>query len=123
MEITYINMKIRDYSPIDFDEVKKLSDKYNIPLPNDGKMLVAQDDSGKIVGFIIARAVLMIEPMVCENSLAAKELFDSLEWWINTQKEIHLLRAFIKPKHKGLLEKLGFKRQYEKHLIMEKIYR
>ncbi len=114
-------MTIREYKIEDSEQIKDLAMKYNLNLPADGKIIVAESSLGKIVGFVCVRLVPMITPFVSENSLMGKQLFDYIENKLK-EKNYPLIQCYVEEKNRGLLEKLGFCRIFPKHLIMEKLF-
>lgn len=115
-------MIIRDYVPKDFDEIQDLIEKHKIDIPPEGRMFVAVDERlNKVVGFIVLRPVIMIEPIVSDNPIAAIKLHDH----VNTLCSLNgtkLLRAFAKDKVKRQLVKKGWHEAFQDYSIMEKIY-
>lgn len=114
-------MKIREYKPEDYDKVKDLAEKHNLNLPSEGKIILAEDDEGRIVSFINFRMVLFIEPFVSENPLAGKKLFDEAEKRIK-EGNLRIVRCFTDVNNKELLEKLGFYEINELLVPFEKNY-
>ncbi len=115
-------MKIREFREGDFQELNELAKRNGLELPPDGKLILAEDELGKIVAFCVVRPVLVIEPFCAENSLSGKKLWDQLEWAMNTS-DIKTVRAnLIDEKNIELLEKLGFERVLEGQIQMQKLY-
>ncbi|MHB8483269.1 MAG: hypothetical protein ACYDBV_11150 [Nitrospiria bacterium] len=110
-------MKIREFEPKDFDSVKRLSVENGMLLPTEGKMFVAEDSKGKVVGFVVLRAVMFIEPFICKNPVIAKKLYDFAEWHIRIS-EAKIVRVFTK--NFKLLKKLGFYKIFPEYEPMEK---
>lgn len=86
-------------------------------MPEEGVLILAVDENDDVIGFINARAVLMIEPMVCENPIVAKKLFDN---FMILNRGIRPIRAFIKSELLNTVKKLKFERVFEKNIIVER---
>jgi hypothetical protein len=110
-------MTIREFEPMDFEAVKKLSVDNGMLLPTEGKMFVAESAKGDIVGFVVLRAVMFIEPFVCKNPVIAKKLYDFAEWHVRLS-EAKIVRCFTKTEK--LLKKLGFYKIFDEYQAMEK---
>jgi len=115
-------MRIRQYQANDIEQCFKLGVKYNINLPNDGSVMVAQDDSGNVKAFMIVRPIIIIEPFISENPLAGKKLFESFIEALKLTSPYKMIRANIDPENKQLLEKLGFDQVFEDKIQMEKLF-
>lgn len=112
-------MIIRDYNSSDFDDIEELKRKFNISVPEEGKMIVAWDElKKKVVGFLVLRPVIMIEPIVSENPIAAIKLFDHSQVMLSINGA-KVCRAFTKGKVKEQLLKKGWYQAFEGLDIME----
>jgi hypothetical protein len=114
-------MKIRDYIDSDSEKVKELAERNSLSLPAEGKIIIAEDDNGEIKSFVNVRLVTMIEPMVSENPVIGKKLFDYVEEKIKGSG-IKILRCFAEEKNVNLFKKLGFYECFGDHKILEKNY-
>jgi len=114
--------KIRDYIlENDSSKIKEFSEKYGLFVPEEGKIIIAEDNNGEIKAIANLRYVLMIEPFISENPMTGKKLFD---WIENKIKEagIKIIRCYANDKNAGLFKKIGFYEVFENHKILEKNY-
>jgi hypothetical protein len=110
-------MIIRDYTKTDEDSIRDLAKKYDIFIPDDGSVLIAEDDNGKIVGFVLVRSVTMIEPFITENPLAGKKLLDELMLQLKV-KQVPIVRGVVSDEHLNIAERYGFAKVFSgKHII------
>jgi N-acetylglutamate synthase-like GNAT family acetyltransferase len=112
-------MKIREYIETDYERAKEFAERNGLSFPKEGKMLIAEDDNGEIKSILNVRLVTMIEPMISENPVIGKKLFDYVEEKIKG-KGIKIIRCFSGEKNIELYEKLGFYECFENHKILEK---
>ncbi len=112
-------MNIRLGQKKDMEQVRALSEKYNLNLPGDGVLMVAENE-GKIWGYTILRPLVMIEPFVSESITASKRLYEVIHQMLEIENA-HILRCNIKKENKNLLSKLGFTQVFENLIQMEKI--
>lgn len=113
-------MKIRDYIPEkDYEQVKKLAEKYKLNIPKDGKIIIVENNNGEIKSFVNLRLVLYAEPFVSESPIYGKELWDYIEKKIE-EKGIKIIRCFTKGKNLELFKKLGFYEAFGDQTALEK---
>lgn len=111
-------MKIREAKTEDIQTLNEMAVKYKLDLPPDGTVIVAETNSGKIEAFAILRGVYFVEPLISENPLATKDLWDYIKEK-SIKKNVRILRCFAEPKHFKLLKKIGFYQVFEKKIPME----
>lgn len=111
-------MNIRESKIEDVEQIKALCKKYGLEISREAKVIVAENNYGKITGFIAIRPVIFIEPMICENPIASVKLWKYVKDKL-TDGGVGITRIFIKKKYYNLLKKLGFKRIFNKEIPME----
>lgn len=111
-------MRIRDAKIEDLEQIEELAKKHDLGLPSEGKIIVAETEDGKIEGFVNLRSVVMIEPFICENPLAANKLWE----YVKDKSEkgnVKIIRCFAQPKHESLFKRLGFYGIFTKEIPLE----
>lgn len=112
-------MIIRHYRNSDEDQIQELAKKNGILVPEDGLLIIAEDSSGRIVGFINLRYITMIEPLICENPLAGRKLLDEAEMILKANNH-QVVRAIVADKVRDLAVKDGFYEVFVGKHIVEK---
>ena len=112
-------MIIRYYKNTDEDQIQELAKKNGILVPEEGLLIVAEDNSGKIVGFINLRYVPMIEPLICGNPLAGRKLLDEAEMILKVNNQ-QVMRAIVGDEVRDLAVKDGFYEVFIGKNIVEK---
>lgn len=114
-------MIITRYLPEYFPQVETLCNKYGVNVPLSSDVWLAIDDKNKVVALIGLRNVAFIEPLISENPLAGKKLYDKAEEFLKHNHHQKLIRCFTKSENEELFTKIGFKRSFNDYIIMEKI--
>ena len=94
--------------------------EHELTIPENALVLFAEDDESKVKGVIALKTVIMIEPLISDNSMVSNNLW-RMAHGIALSKGVDIVRANTEPKNKGLYEKVGFKQILEGQIIMEKI--
>jgi len=108
----------RPAKPEDYEQINKLSEKHNIDLPNEGKLIVLEDN-GEIKAFVNIRPVLFVEPFISESPIATIKLWGYIKKKF-IDGDIKILRCFAQKKHKKFYEKLEFYEIFNDYVSMER---
>lgn len=116
-------MIIARFIPEYRDQLEELCLKHKINIPYSSEVWMAVDENtNKLVGLIGIRSVAFIEPLISENPLAGKKLFDRAEKFFKENK-VKVVRCFTKPEHEELFNKAGFEKVFPEEIILEKQYK
>ena len=112
-------MKYRWFDIADGNSIKFLCDKNGIDYPHPQTSILVAENEGKIEGFGGMTNLTFLEPLICENPLAATKLFDLIQGVLLNQK-IKDLYCYCSPGKRELFEKAGFKVFQENKILMRK---
>ena len=93
--------------------------EHELTIPENALVLFAEDDEGKVKGVIALKTVIMVEPLIGDNSMVANNLW-RMAHGIALSKGADVVRANTEPKNKELYKKVGFEQIFEGQIIMEK---
>lgn len=113
-------MKIRIAKKEDMQQIIALAEKYNLEFSDKSINIIAEDETGKIRGFITLRFVPFIEPMVSETAIAGLMLYQAAEKLLE-EMEMPVIRVFAAEQHEGLFQKVGFEEVFQDQIPMEKV--
>jgi len=111
-------MKVRQATQEDWEQIVKLANESEILLTKEGTYLVAVNDNGNVRAFANMRGVIMIEPFVSASPQASDKLWKHISTEA-MQKNIKIIRCFVKENNVNLFTKLGFYKIFKKLIPME----
>lgn len=113
-------MIVRAANKEDMPKVLELAKSYNLSIPEDGIIVLVEDEDKDVKAFMNIRIIPYVEPMISKSPFASQVLFNYVMEKMKGGGH-KILRAFVREKNSQLLGKLGFNKVFEEYQSFEKL--